>query len=112
VGNAVGPDLGTVVDRPPDQLLGDILIPSRAVTAGFSAYLIETQDGETLTGVIANETATSITLRQKEGVEKTILRSQIQSITASTLSMMPEDLEKTINPQQMADLITYLKKPK
>ncbi len=108
-GSAVGPDLAGVRDRPADQLLGDILLPSRTVTAGYSAYMIETRDGDSLTGVIANESATAITLRQKDGVETTLLRSQIQTVYASSLSMMPEDLEQTITPRQMADLIAYLK---
>lgn len=109
IGSAVGPDLKTVQERDPVQLLGDILNPSAAITAGYSYYLIETVDGESLSGVVANESATAITLRQREGVETTVLRSNIESIYASSLSMMPEELEKTITPEQMADLIAFLK---
>ena len=88
----------------------DILIPSAAVTVGYEQYLIETEDGESLSGVIASETATSITLRQREGEEHKILRSNLADPPrASRLSMMPEDLEKTVNPQQMADLLVYVK---
>lgn len=111
VGSVVGPDLNGVRDRPLDQLLGDILIPSRTMTAGYAAFNVETEDGETLSGIIVSESATAITLKQREGVEKTILRSNISSVYASSLSMMPEDLDRTITVQQMADLLAYLKAP-
>ncbi len=109
VGSVVGPDLKGVRDRDPAALLTDVLIPSQAITAGYVAYLVETADGEWLTGLIAGESAAAVTLRQQEGKERTILRGNIQSLSASTVSMMPENLEETITPQQMNDLIAYLK---
>jgi len=57
----------------------------------------------------AAETATSITLGKEEGVEQTILRREIDEMEASSLSMMPEELEKQVAPQEVADLIAYLR---
>jgi hypothetical protein len=45
------------------------------------------------------------------GVEEVISRDRIRELRASTLSLMPEGLEKTILPQDLADLLEFLRKP-
>ncbi|MGH9342080.1 MAG: hypothetical protein ACRD1R_21470, partial [Acidobacteriota bacterium] len=60
-------------------------------------------------GVIANESATSVTLRRRGPEEDSILRSNIAEIRASTVSIMPEDLELTL--QEMADVLEFLQSP-
>ena len=86
-----------------------ILIPEYEIVPGFAGYVIETKDGRTLSALIASETATSLTLRQALGEEETLLRSNIASISATALSLMPQELEKNMSRQEMADLIAYLK---
>jgi putative heme-binding domain-containing protein len=71
-------------------------------------YLVTTKAGRILTGMIALETPTSLTLRRAEKAEDTILRSQIEEIQATTKSLMPEELEKLLSKQDLADLIAYL----
>ena len=62
-----------------------------------------------MTGLLAEETETSVTLRRAEGTEDKVLRSNIDELVSSGLSLMPEGLEKQINHQQMADVIRYLR---
>jgi putative membrane-bound dehydrogenase-like protein len=93
-----------------EKLLVAILDPSREVDSRFVQYSITTTDGRTLVGVLASETATSITLRQPDKPDTALLRSDIESLKASTKSLMPEGLEAKIPPQAMADLIQYLLK--
>jgi hypothetical protein len=62
-----------------------------------------------LSGVIKNETATSLAIVSGNGVSETVLRSKIKKLRALNLSLMPEGLEQAVNPQQMADLIAYLR---
>jgi putative heme-binding domain-containing protein len=71
--------------------------------------LIDTTSGQRLTGMIASESATSITLRRAERIEDVILRSQIESITDTNQSLMPEGLEEQLKPQDVADLLIYLR---
>ena len=52
--------------------------------------------------------ATAVTLRRREDDQDTILRRNIASIHPSTLSLMPEGLEKEIGIPRMADLLEYL----
>ena len=67
-----------------------------------------TKKGQSLTGLIAAETASSITLRRGEKAEDTILRSQIDEIKGTSKSLMPDGLEMQLSKQDVADVIAYL----
>jgi putative membrane-bound dehydrogenase-like protein len=108
-GRDVGPNLAPLADKPVGDFLTAILDPNAAVEPRFIAYNIDTKDDRSLTGIVNAETATTLTLVQGGGFQENILRSDIQSIRASGLSLMPEGLEQNLNPQDMADLIAYLK---
>ncbi|NQT16765.1 MAG: c-type cytochrome [Planctomycetes bacterium] len=108
-GYAVGADLATASTRTDETILTDILDPSNRLTAGYQNYTVVTEDGRIFTGVLGAETATSITLKKEEGVEQTILRREIDEMEASSISMMPAELEKEVGPQDLADLLGYLR---
>lgn len=108
-GIAVGPDLFGIRNQPKEAILLHIIIPEYEITPGFAGYVVETKDGRTLSGLIASETPTGVTLRRALGEEETILRSQIVSLSATGLSLMPQELEKNMTQQELADLLAYLK---
>jgi len=74
------------------------------------AYQVTTRRGQVLSGLIAAETAASITLKRGEGPRTRCCgrRSTRSSPPASPL--MPDGLEMQISKQEMADLIAYLLK--
>ncbi len=108
IGTEVGPDLGTVRNRPASVLLGDILVPSKSIAQKYEAYVVEQSSGGMSEGVIGSQTPTSLTLRQEEGKEIVIPRSDIKRMYASNLSAMPADLDRQISVPQMADLLTFI----
>jgi putative membrane-bound dehydrogenase-like protein len=108
VGHEVGPDLGQMANKSPAAFLIAILDPNQAVDARYIQYLAVTKDGRQHNGILTSETATSITLREQEGKEKVILRTELEALESTGKSLMPEGLEKDINKQEMADLIAYL----
>jgi putative heme-binding domain-containing protein len=69
---------------------------------------VTTKKGQTLSGLIAAETASSVTLRRGERAEDVLLRNQIEEIQATAKSLMPEGLETQLSKQDIADLIGYL----
>jgi putative heme-binding domain-containing protein len=62
-----------------------------------------------VSGFIASQTASSLTLRRGEGQEDVVLRQDIEEMKSSGVSLMPEGLEKNITIDGMADLIAFLK---
>ena len=67
-----------------------------------------TEDGRSLTGMIAGETANSVTLKRADDATDVVNRADIEELRSSGLSLMPEGLEKQIDPAAMADLLAYL----
>jgi putative membrane-bound dehydrogenase-like protein len=108
VGESVGADLAAIRDRGLDAVLLNILDPNREVKPQFLSYLLATDAGRVLTGMIAAETATSITIRQADGASETVLRVNIEELRSTGVSYMPEGLEKQLDPAAMADLLAYL----
>ncbi|MCG3197804.1 MAG: hypothetical protein GHCLOJNM_02296 [bacterium] len=108
-GKEVGPDLTGVRTQPDEALLLHILVPNHEIVPGFTNYLVETVEGDLLSGLIAAETPTSLTLRQAGGEEQTVLRSEISSIRSTSLSLMPQEMERTMTRKDLADLIGFLK---
>jgi putative heme-binding domain-containing protein len=109
LGVNVAPDISDSRVKKPEQLLADILDPNRAIDNNYFSYSIVDTDGGVHTGVISAETATSITLRQPEGKELTLLRRNIEELKSSGVSLMPVGLEQKITVQEMADLISFIK---
>jgi putative membrane-bound dehydrogenase-like protein len=108
VGYAVGPDLAALANRSAAYLMGEILDPNRNVDTRYLQYQAVTKRGQIFTGVLAAETATSITLREQEGRQQVLLRADLEELTGTGKSLMPEGLEKDLNKQGLADLIAYL----
>src|SRR5439155_258760 len=108
-GTNVGPDLGTVADKPVVNLLVAILDPNQAFENKYINYTALTRDGREISGIIASETSNSITLRNAGGKDEVVLRSEIKELASSRLSLMPEGFENVLKQQEMADLIAYIR---
>jgi putative heme-binding domain-containing protein len=108
-GADVGPDLGTVRNRPASLLLADILLPSRSIAAGYEAYVVERISGGIESGVLRAQSPDAIVLRREEGKETIIPRQDIKQMTLLALSLMPADLDAQLDPQQMADLMAFIR---
>jgi putative membrane-bound dehydrogenase-like protein len=108
-GNAVGPDLASVGDRSPEGLLTAILDPNRAVEPRFVSYVVETRAGDTLSGLLAGESGAAITLLGPDGKTQQVLRADVRALRSTGLSLMPEGLESGLQPQDLADLIAFVR---
>ena len=109
-GGRVGPDLSGVNNKSKRELMESILNPSYAIDPRFTNYMVTAKDGRMFDGIIANETPGAITLRggTEEG-DVSILRKNIAEVRASQISMMPDELEKPLGKQGIADVIAYLR---
>jgi putative heme-binding domain-containing protein len=107
-GHEIGPNLASFRNRGAEAILVNVLDPNREVNPQFVNYVVTTDDGRAVTGMIASETANSVTLRRAENATDTVERSQIEELRSTGLSIMPEGLEKQIDPGKMADLLAYL----
>lgn len=110
VGNALGPHLETVRDWDVDRLLLNILDPNREVAPQSMSHAIVLGDGRLLAGLIADETASSLTLKRAGVADEVVLRAEIETLINTGQSFMPSGFDELISPADMADLIAYIRK--
>jgi putative membrane-bound dehydrogenase-like protein len=108
VGHEIGPSLAALQNRGAEAIVLNVLDPNREVNPQYVNYVVTTKDGRTFTGMVAAETATSVTLKRGDSQSDTILRIDIDRMRGTGQSLMPEGLEQQIDRQGMADLIAYL----
>jgi putative heme-binding domain-containing protein len=111
IGSQVGPDIASRADKSNEGLLREILDPNRAVDQRFAEYIAVTSDGVIKNGILVDETSGAITLRGQQGQETKLLRSELDSLTSSGKSLMPEGFENQITPEEMSDLLAFLASP-
>ena len=109
VGVDVAPDISDSRTKTPEYLLTNILDPNRAIDNNFFSYTVVNKQGVVYTGIMASETGTAITLKQPEGKVVSIGREDIEEMKNNGVSLMPVGLEKTVPPQDMADVISFIK---
>ena len=109
-GGQLGPDLSGIRNQPADAILLHVLVPDFEITPAYEGYVVETRDGKTLVGRLESEAPNSLTLRDASSQPHVVLRDQVASMTASTTSLMPSELERAMSEQDLADLIRFLKR--
>jgi putative membrane-bound dehydrogenase-like protein len=108
-GQDVGPDLGQVGEKPVDWLLVAIFDPSAQVEPRYYLHTLKLKSGTELAGIVAAETGNNIVLRLPGGTDLPVLRADISKDEATTRSLMPEGLETVLKPQDVADIISWLR---
>ena len=107
-GTKIGPDLTGMAVHPKHELVIHILDPSRSVEGNFRIYTVQTDDGKVFNGLLSSESKTAIELIDSEAKKHTILRENIEELTASKKSLMPEGVEKLHTPIELRDLLEFL----
>jgi putative heme-binding domain-containing protein len=108
-GTAIGPDLTTIgTQRSREELLESLLQPSVRVDPQFAAYNVKTKDERTFTGLLVKRDDKQVILRDAENKEVTLAADDVESVTPSRLSLMPDGQVAGLTPQEAADLLEYL----
>ena len=106
-GAEVGPDLSGVGRSSLDALLVNVIDPNLIVGKGYENVEVETKDGRSLSGRIAEDTNTRIKLLSSGPKEEIIAKSDIANLRVSELSVMPEGLEQ-MPDADFRNLILYV----
>ncbi|MFN9718791.1 MAG: c-type cytochrome [Planctomycetota bacterium] len=111
-GGATGPDLTQLAGRfNLNDLTEAIMVPSKVISDQYKASTIVTTGGQTYSGRIVAENDDRITiLTSPEDPTKIteIPKSEVDEIQPSTVSIMPMDLLKPLNQDEVMDLLAYL----
>jgi hypothetical protein len=97
-----------VAVHPKEQLLAEMIDPSRSVEGNFRVYAIALRDGRVLSGLLASESKTAIEMYDSEGKRHDLQREDIEEMIASTKSLMPEGFEKQVSADDIVNLLEFL----
>src|SRR5205823_6410623 len=87
-------------------LLIDVLEPNRSVEANFFAWDVFTNDGQSYSGIIAQENATSLLLRNSIG-DVEVKVANIKRRRSQGMSLMPEGFE-ALGAEALRDILAYV----
>lgn len=108
VGNMVGPELTHANRKDSEFLLASLVDPSAQVRTEFLSFVVQTTDGRVLTGLLADQTPSAVTLLDAKNQRVTVPRAAIELMQESDASLMPENLLKPLSPQELRDLFAFL----
>jgi putative heme-binding domain-containing protein len=107
-GQEVGPDITSNGRASFEQLLSNVFDPSLVIGASYQARTVRTIDGRVISGLLAEDNEERVVLKVQGGKLETIAREDVEAIKVSELSLMPEGIEKQLQPQEIADLFAFI----
>jgi putative heme-binding domain-containing protein len=110
VGGDIGPDLTRLWDTHSiEKIMESILEPSKEIKEGYQTYQAETKKGQVFTGLKIKETKQEVILRDANGTDIRIAAKDLASLTATKVSLMPDDLVKQLTFDEFIHLVAFLK---
>ena len=107
-GGQIGPEL-TGYDRSnADFWLDNLFMPSMEIREGFGAYIVKTKGGQILTGLMDAQDAKGIVIKDMANNKTALKQTDIESMTASPVSLMPEGLTTGMSDGDLKDFFGYL----
>ena len=112
-GTRLGPDLTWIgAIRSERDLLEAIVFPSASIARYHEVVNIVTTDGKVVSGLLIKETVDKMYLSSAEGVVQSVPYREIEEARYSDTSLMPEGVDKLLKPEEIADIVAYLKASK
>lgn len=107
-GSKVGPDLTTANRQDREFLLVSLIDPNLAIRKEYVSVIVQTTSGQVLTGLAIERSDASLILVDAQGEKQTIALAEIEDLHDSSVSLMPENLYKQLQPAELRDLFAYL----
>ncbi|CAN5228850.1 hypothetical protein BH23VER1_BH23VER1_06800 [soil metagenome] len=109
-GGELGPDLSRIGSvRTERDLLEAIVFPSASFARGYEPVLVGTRDAGHVLGMVRDQDGKTMTLATAPGLEVSVAEEDIASIDPAPVSLMPPGLDQIVSPQELADLIAFLR---
>jgi len=108
MGGSIGPDISMIGKKGSKENLYDsLLTPSKAIADQYATWKLDSDDGQSITGLLVGETETTLTVRDANGkdyqfpVKGTDRKKQLTSL-------MPDNLIATFTEDDLVDVVEYL----
>lgn len=96
--------IGKMLSR--EELLEALIAPSKRLAPGFGTVTLSLHDGETVSGVLEKETASSLFLKMGNNPDAEIKKSTVKDRTMAPSSM--PDMKGLLSRREIRDLVSFL----
>ena len=86
-----------------------IVHPNAEIREGFENYVVQTRDGQTITGFITDKDEHVVVLRPIGGQPVVLKQGDIKSMEGAGRSLIPSGLLGGLNEAALVDLFAYLR---
>jgi putative membrane-bound dehydrogenase-like protein len=108
VGGHIGPDLSMIGKKGSrENLFESILQPSKAIADQYVSWKVDAEDGQSVVGLIVEETDSTITVRDANGKDHRFPVKGTEKKKQLT-SLMPDNLAAALTEDELVDLVEYL----
>ncbi len=112
-GGILGPELTSAGGKfNPHDLLVSIIEPSKVISDQYGATQFLTEDGKVVVGRVVNMHGKNLSVMTNMLDPSSLVnvdRDSIEEASPTTMSMMPKGLVDTLNQEEIADLVAYLR---
>ena len=108
-GKVVGPDLteiGSKLTR--EAMYVSILDPSAGISHNFESYSALLESGQVIVGLMVSQTDDKVTLKDAQGIERVMPKSEIEQLKKQDKSLMPENLIEALSTKDLVDVVEYM----
>ncbi len=110
LGGKVGPDLTRIGGvRTERDLLESIVFPNASFVRGYESVVVATRDGKSHNGILQKDAPDEIALVLGADQQVRIARGEIEEMAPGRVSVMPSGLDQQLSPQELADLVAFLR---
>lgn len=108
-GGAVGPDLSMIGKKASrENLMESILYPHRAISDQYINWIVETNKGLVLNGLIIEDSPKQLVLRDANAQDHVFKQGEVASKLKSPNSIMPDNLLLFMSESDLVDMVDYL----
>jgi len=106
---AIGPPIENLGHWTNSQWVTAIMDPNQAVEPKYKQSSVLTTDDLILSGIVVTQTAQTLMIAGTDGRIQEIKSSDVESMKDSGISLMPEGFELKLSPQQLSELLGFLR---
>ena len=85
-----------------------ILDPSAGISHNFESYSALLESGQVIVGLMVSQTDDKVTLKDAQGIERVMPKSDIEQLKKQDKSLMPENLIEALSTQDLVDVVEYM----
>ncbi len=108
-GGEIGPDLSGYDRSNTNYMVLNIVDPNADIREGYVNYVIKKKDGQVIVGTLKDRSENTVVVQPLGAEAITLGTSDIDTMEAQKISLMPERLTDGMTDEEIRDLFAYLK---